>query len=217
MGQIFTEGDLMKKAIVLGCLVLLFVSMSWAQEKCETPLWKTGDKWTFKQADGSTFSYEVVDVKNDLFIVKREGDPELYGYDRKTANLDFRIKADGSRMKATNDLRKLFNFPISVGKNWTDTTSGLAGQTRVGEQQKAKFFIRFEVEGIEDVTTAAGKFKTYKIRHTLKNMTVRRNRDGWILFWYSPEAKWWVKQEVEKSSFWPPSRLDAELVSYELK
>jgi hypothetical protein len=207
----------MKKALVLGCLVLLFVPMSWAQEKCEVPIWKTGDKWTFKQSDDSTFSYEVIDVKNDLFIVKKQGDPELHGYNRKTGSLDFRIKLDGSRMKATNDLRKLFNFPIFVGQEWTDTTSGLPAQTRLGEQQQAKYFIRFNVEGTEDVTIAAGKFKTYKIRHTLKNMTVRRNREGWILFWYSPEAKWWVKQEVEKSSFWPRSRLDAELVSYELK
>jgi len=207
----------MRRVIILGCLVLFFVPMSWAQEKCEAPVWKTGDKWTFKQADGSTFSNEVVDVKNDLFIVKREGDPELYGYDRKTTNLSFRIKADGSRMKATNDLRKLFNFPIFDGEQWTDTTSGLPGQTSLGGQQEAKFFIRFNVEGIEVVTTAAGTFKTYKIRHTLKNMKVRKNRNGWILFWYSPEAKWWVKQEVEKSSFWPHSHLDAELVSYELK
>ena len=207
----------MKKAIVFGCLVLLFVPMSWAQEQCEVPLWKTGDQWTIKQADGSTFSYEVVDVTNNLFIVKRRGDSELYGYNRKTANLDFRIKADGSRMNATNDLRKLFNFPISVGKKWTDTTSGLPGQTRSGERQESNFFIRFDVEGIEEVTTAAGTFKAYKIRHTLKNMKVRKNKTGWILFWYSPEAKWWVKQEVEKSSFWPHSRLDTELVSYELK
>ena len=207
----------MKMAIFLGCLVLLFVPISWAQEKCEVPVWKTGDKWTFKQTDGSTFSYKVVDVTNDLFIVKEEGDPELYGYDRKTGNLDFTINTDGSRMKATNDLRKLFNFPIFVGKRWTDTTSGLPAQTRLGEQQKSKLFIRFEVEGMEDITTAAGKFKTYRIRHTLKNMTLLRNREGWILFWYSPEAKWWVKQEVEKSSFWPHSRQDAELVSYELK
>jgi hypothetical protein len=207
----------MKNAIVLGCLVLLFVPMSWAQEKCEAPAWKTGDKWTFKEAGGSTFSYKVVDQKSDLFIIKREGNLELYGYDRKTANLDSTIKADGSRMKATDDLRKLFNFPIFVGKQWTDTTSGLSGQTRLGEQPETRFFIRFQVEGNEDVTTAAGKFKTYKIRHTLKNMTFRRNKEGWILFWYSPEAKWWVKQEVEKSSFWPSTRQDVELVSYELK
>jgi hypothetical protein len=207
----------MKRVIILGCLVLFFVPMSWTQERCEAPVWKTGDKWTFKQTDGSTFSNQVVEVQNDLFIVKREGDPELYGYDRKTANLNFRIKADGSRVKATNDLRKLFNFPIFDGKQWTDTTSGIPGQTRLGQQQEATLFIGFDVEGIEDVTTAGGTFKAYKFRHTLKNMKVRKNRTGWILFWYSPEAKWWVKQEVEKSSFWPHSRLDAELVSYELK
>ena len=57
----------MKMVIFLGCLVLLFVPMSWAQEKCEAPVWKAGDNWTFKQADGSTYTNRVVDVKNDLF------------------------------------------------------------------------------------------------------------------------------------------------------
>lgn len=202
----------MKRAIVLGCLVLFFVPMSWAQEKCEAPVWKTGDKWTFKRADGRTFSNEVVEVKNDLFIIKIEGDPELYGYDRETANLKFMIKEDGRQMKATNDLRKLFNFPIFVGKKWTDTNSRLAGS--LGKQQETAFQIDFNVEGIEDLTTVAGTFKTYKIRHKLTNM--RSNNNGWILFWYSPDVKWTVKREVEKSSFWG-KLLNAEIVSYELK
>ena len=64
----------MKKAIVLGCLILFFVPIAWAQEKCEAPVWNTGDKWTFKQGDGSTYTNRVVDVKNDLFIVKIAGD-----------------------------------------------------------------------------------------------------------------------------------------------
>ena len=34
-------------------------------------------------------------------------------------------------------------------------------------------------------------------------MKVRKNRDGWILFWYSPEAKWWVKQEAGELVFGP--------------
>lgn len=94
--------------------------MSWAQEKCEAPVWRTGDEWRFKQANGSTYTNEVVDVKNDLFVVKLGQDPDLYGFDKETVNLKFVIKADGRQMKATNDLRKLFNFPIFVGKKWTD-------------------------------------------------------------------------------------------------
>lgn len=203
----------MKKAIVLGCLILFFVPMSWAQEKCEAPVWKTGDKWTFKQGDGSTYTNRVVDVKNDLFIVKIAGDPDLYGYDRETVNLKFMIKEDGRQMKATNDLRKLFNFPIFVGKKWTDTNSRPSGPLG-GRQEETTFLIDFNVEGIEDLTTPAGTFKTYKIRHKLTNM--RWSKSGWILYWYSPDVKWWVKREVEKSSFWQ-RLLNAELVSSELK
>ena len=203
----------MKKAIVLGCLILFFVPMSWAQEKCEAPVWKTGDKWTFKQGDGSTYTNRVVDVKNDLFIVKIAGDPDLYGYDRETVNLKFMIKADGRQMKVTEDTRKLFNFPIFVGKKWTDTNSRPSGPLG-GRQEETTFLIDFNVEGIEDLTTPAGTFKTYKIRHKLTNM--RSNKNGWILFWYSPDVKWWVKREVEKSSFWQ-RLLNVELVSSELK
>jgi hypothetical protein len=206
------EGEPMKRLIVLGCLILFFIPMSWAQEKCEAPAWKTGDKWTFKRADGITYTNQVVDVKNDLFIVKIAGDPDLYGYDRETANLKFMIKEDGRQMKATNDLRKLFNFPIFVGKKWTDTNSRLAGG--LSQQQEMTFLIEFNVEGIENLTTAAGTFRTYKIRHKLTNS--KSNKSGWILFWYSPDVKWWVKREVEKSSFWG-NLLNAELISYELK
>jgi hypothetical protein len=71
------------------------------------------------------------------------------------------------------------------------------------------------VEGIEDLATAAGTFKTYKIRHKLTMMR-GRNPSGWLLFWYSPDAKWWVKREVERSSFWKNLQ-NIELVSYELK
>ncbi len=202
----------MKKTIVLICLVLFFVPIAWAQEKCEAPVWKTGDKWTFKRADSITYTNQVVDVKSDLFIVKIAGDPDLYGYDKETVNIKFMIKEDGRQMKATSDLRKLFNFPIFVGKKWTDTNSRRSDSLK--QQQESTFLIEFNVEGIEDLTTPAGTFKTYKIRHKLTN--TRSNKSGWILFWYSPDVKWWVKREVEKSSFWG-NLLNAELISYELK
>jgi hypothetical protein len=203
----------MRKMILLGCLFLSFAPIVFAQDKCEAPVWKTGDQWTFKRADGTTFTNQVVDVTKDLFILKTGNDPDRYGYDKETGNLKFVIKEDGRQMKATNDLRKLFNFPISVGKKWTETNSRLAASLE--QQRETTFLIDFNVEGIEDLTTAAGTFKTYKIRHKLTMMR-GRNPSGWLLFWYSPDAKWWVKREVEKSNFWR-NLLNAELVSYELK
>ncbi len=83
------------------------------------------------------------------------------------------------------------------------------------KQGETTFLIDFNVEGIEDLSTAAGTFKTYKIRHKLTMMR-GQNPSGWLLFWYSPDARWWVKREVEKSSFWKNLQ-NIELVSYELK
>jgi len=199
--------------------ILLTFGMIWAreslpvqaQEQCEAPIWKTGDEWTFKGADGSTFTSRVVDVTNALFIIEWTGDSDRYGYDRETLNLKFIIKEDGRQMKATNDLRKLFNFPLFVGKKWTDTNSRQAGS--LGQPQQTTFLIDFRVENIEDITTPAGTFKTYKIRHKLTNLRGNHN-SGWILFWYSPDVKWWVKREIEKSMFWSNSLLNCELISY---
>ena len=35
---------------------------------------------------------EVVDVKEDLYVLKMGRDPDLYGYDKKTMNVKFLIK-----------------------------------------------------------------------------------------------------------------------------
>jgi len=204
----------MKKVIFLTCLFLFFAPSVFAQEKCEAPAWKTGDQWRFKLADGNTYANEVVDTKDDLYVVRVARDPDRYGYDRETLNIKFVIKEDGRQMKATGDLRKLFSFPIFVGKKWTDTNSRPAGGLGVSKVETS-FAIDFGVESMEDLTTPAGAFKTYKIRHKLTMMR-GHNPSGWILFWYSPEAKWWVKREVEKSSFWSNLQ-DAELISFQSK
>lgn len=75
----------------------------------------------------------------------------------------------------------------------------------------------FKVEGIEDITTPAGTFKTYRIYYKQTHMS--GGGSGWIRFWYSPEVKTWIKREVEHSHFWANVRWlqNAELISYDLK
>jgi hypothetical protein len=93
---------------------------------------------------------EVVDVKNDLFIVKTlsvEGVSILFAYDRKTINAKFTISQDGKKILYADNDRKLYDFPIFVGKKWTDTGTN--------------FMSEFKIEGIEVATTAVGTFKAY--------------------------------------------------------
>jgi hypothetical protein len=187
--------------------------MAWGQEKVEAPIWNVGDKWTYKRADGVTFTNEIVDVKEELFILKASGIRDLYGYDKRTMNVKFIIEESGKQVKSISTIRNLFNFPIFVGKKWTDTTTEIPARG----QREVTYVSDFKTEGIEEITTPAGTFKAYKIHYKQMNMGAMNN--GWARFWYSPDAKTWIKRELEKSSFWVGVSWaqDAQLISYDLK
>lgn len=209
----------MKKAILLSCLILFLAPMAWAQEKVEAPVWNVGDKWVFKRADGVSYFQEVAEAKEDLFIVKVGGSKDLNAYDKKTMNIKFLIDEGGKQVEPESTLRNLFDFPIFVGKKWSDTTIHMptgasTARIRLG---KALFKSEFKVEGIEEITTPAGTFRAYKL-HFQQSDNVSRS-SGWIRYWYSPEVKMWVKREVDKSTYWAaaPWAKDAELISYKLK
>jgi hypothetical protein len=206
----------MKKMLILTCLFLFLIPLVWAQEKVEAPVWNVGDKWTYKSTSGGTWTTEVVDAKEDLYIVRTEGVQDLNGYDKKTMNVTYLIEQSGRKVKATSSFKKLFDFPLLVGKKWTDRTYGKPA----GGTLEVTYINDFRIEGIEQVTTPAGTFKAYIIHFKQTNMAVTSGtREGWIRYWYSPDVKTWIKREVEKSSFWASVRWlqDAELTSFSLK
>ena len=201
--QIDQGGGDMKKAILLGCLLLCFVSTVWAQEKCDAPLWNVGDKWTFKRADGVTLTNEVIEIKQDSYILKTGGSLILNGYDKNSMNIKFSIEGGGKQVESDNFFRKLFDFPISVGKKWGDVASAYPG-VGITKMGKILYDLDYKVEGIEEISTPAGKFKAYKIQYNQTNRNSKRS--GGIRFWYSPEVKNWMKREAEKKPFWGEQR-----------
>jgi len=176
-------------------------------EKCEAPVWNVGDEWTYKEAGGGTWGVEVKDVTEDLYIVKYS--KGLYAYDKKTLNVKYSIEDGGRRIKFTEARRKLFDFPILIGKNWRDRSTLPIGGIEVD------FLNEFKIEGVDEVATSAGTFNAYRIFWKQTNMYVFGS--GWVRFWYSPEVKIWIKREFEKSSFWAPIYKDTELISFKLK
>lgn len=202
----------MKKIIILGFLFLLLASPTWSQEKCEAPVWKVGDKWTYKDATGATFTPEVVDIQKDVFVLKSQVFQSLLAFDKKTLNLKFLIGEGGQKMLPKMS-RKLYNFPLFVGKKWTESFPWTS--TR-GDGQTIDIRCDYRIENIEEVKTPAGTFKTYVIY--LKQGVPAWGANGWARYWYSPEVKTWIKRELEKSAYWIESRMyDSELTSYELK
>jgi hypothetical protein len=205
--------DKMKKFILLNVICFLLASQAWAQEKCESPVWTVGDRWTYKFTKGQTGSQEVVDRSNDLVILKIEGVRSLSAYDRKTMNLQYIIDETGKQVKAISPFRNLYDFPIVVNKMWRDTTISKSAK----DSLDTNFTSEFKIEGTEIVSITAGKFSSYKIYCKQTNMTA--NKSGWVRYWYSPEVKAWVKREGEKSRYWEgvSAGQDAELISYKVK
>ncbi len=202
----------MKKMILLSFLVLFVPAMVYGQDKVEAPVWNARDNWTWKNADGTILNSQVVKTEGNLYLVKMEGDPDLYGYDKKTMNVKSLMKEDGRQFKVDFFWRKVLDFPMFVGKSWKDTTY----RKPAGFDFETTYIHEFRIDGVENITTTAGAFKCYKIRLKLTNL--RSHYSGWIHYWYSPEAKNCIKREAENSSFWMRSvwAQNAELTSYKL-
>jgi hypothetical protein len=206
----------MKRVVLLGYLVLFFAQTVWAQETIEAPVWNVGDRWTYKSVTGNTWTNQVLEIKEDLYILKPGGGHSLNGYDKKSMNVKSITEEDGKAVETDFHLRKLFDFPISVGKKWSDVTTFYpsSGVTRQG---KIIYDHDFQVKDIQEVTTPAGRFKAYRIHYSQKRRNSRKS--GWVDFWYSPEIKNWIKREAEKGSYWGKTTWakDAALVSYTSK
>jgi hypothetical protein len=206
----------MKRVVLLGYLVLFFAQTVWAQETIEAPVWNVGDRWTYKSVTGNTWTNQVLEIKEDLYILKPGGAHSLNGYDKKSMNVKSIIEESARVLESDSSLRKLFDFPMSVGKKWSDVTTAYpaTGETRQG---KIVFDHDFQVKDIQEVTTPAGRFKAYRIHYSQKGRNSRKS--GWVDFWYSPEIKNWIKREAEKGPYWEKTTWarDAELVSYTSK
>ncbi len=205
------------KKILLGLFVLFIPVILYAQDKVEAPLWSVGDKWTWKTAAGATLHSQVVDLKQDLYVLRMGKDPDLYGYDQKTMNVKFLMKEGGGEFHFDKPWRRILDFPMFVGKKWTDTIDEVPKRQVIRRRSGGITFVyEFSVDRFEDIATSAGTFKCYRIRLEETNETSSRRM--WVHYWYSPEVKNWIKREREngtsRAHLWGEN---AELISYTLK
>jgi hypothetical protein len=198
--------------------------VDWSKKSFEAPDWRVGDQWTYKNVKGITWVTEVVDL-DKKFLSLKDGEVGATGvYDRGTMECKFLIKDGRKSLNQGDRFKKIFDFPISVGRGWSYTTEerlSTTGSMRAASERYFRISSKFEVDGVEEVKTAAGVFMAYKIYFTQKTSEAEfgPKNQGWVRLWYSPEVRTWVKREVEKSSFWDnvPWFQDAELTSFTLK
>jgi hypothetical protein len=121
---------------------------------------------------------------------------------------DRRIKFEGRN-------KRLFNFPLEIGKTWKDQY--ISKTTALGSQEMT-YLETFTVVGWEEIAVQAGKFKALKLEYKQETVgqTAGRPKEGKAWYWYSPDVKYIVKCQYEKTDYWDPNN-DWELFSFKLK
>ena len=181
----------MKKMIVstLALALVAFVAMTCSNQQApvrlsrgcpelavEAPSLSIGDQWTYKQQGVITSNWEVIAEDGSSYLIKvkpltqidgiREvrdyPADEIQGYDKKTMNLVFKVDETGKRTKYDGARRKVLNFPIFVGKKWSAMATNVLGRDVYYGLED------YFVSSYEEIETAAGRFKTFKIEYSRK-------------------------------------------------
>jgi len=215
----------MKRMILGGCLLLFFSTMVCGQEKIEAPAWNVGDKWDF----GQEGFLEVVGVDKNGYVAKFSAGiffKSTQGtviFDKSTLSVLYVLEGD-KRKKYGGAHRRILNFPLVIGKKWSDEVRILSPDGfhfREGVEN-------YKVLGWEEIMIAAGKFRANKLEYTFNYGPAALGPiyESKAWYWYSPEVKYFVKGQYgkgyeETSKPMDPSykggREDWKLISYKLK
>jgi len=202
----------MKRMILLSFLVLSFPFIAYGQGKVEAPVWNVGDSWnlsddviiTVVNADQEGYTVKYITPRWQASNIFEKGSlNRLYYLDK-----DQRTKYEGRN-------KRLFNFPLEMGKTWKDQYTAKSAPSA---SQEVTYLETFAVLGWEEVATQAGKFKALKLEYKQETVgqTGGRPKEGKAWYWYSPDAKYMVKCQYEKNDYWDRVN-DWELTSFKLK
>jgi len=116
------------------------------------------------------------------------------------------------------------DFPLTIGKTWKDTYSEalkwedthMSRYTGPSLGDETQIFENYKVLGWEEVEVRAGRFKAVKVEYKKGWSSPGTGMvEGKAWYWYSPEVKYVVKYQYDKSPMW--SRFsNLELISFEL-
>jgi hypothetical protein len=217
----------MKRMLFLGLLIVFLPALLFAQEKVEAPVWNVGDKWTFT-GDGSI---EVVNADQSVYILNFSEGTCIYesqGFNtilfQKTSLNRINTVERDKRVKYTRGYKKLFDFPLTIGKQWKEAYSTKAFYGPSAGRYSMDYSENFSALGWEDVGVRAGKFKALKVEYKRKltgSSSIFGGNIGEEIkshYWYSPDVKYFVKCQYDKDWMKGSKEIfDWELTSFQLK
>ena len=201
----------MRKRILLSFLVLLIPALLYGQDKVEVPVWNVGDKWTLTEE----VNILVANPNEGGYVVKyitARGESVLI-YEKSSLNRLYVMDKE-KRIPYEGRNKRLFNFPLEIGKSWTDKFKMKAG---VAGPQELTAVETFTPLAWEDIEIKAGKFKAVKIEYKqeMVGQTTGSPKIGKARYWYSPDVKYMLKCQYEKTDYWE-AIYDWEIASFKL-
>lgn len=187
-------------------VVILPLRLGFAQEQVASPIFQDGDTWQFKMTNKGFNGPSSVSTRT-YEIAYTNGDVQVYVFGDKgkqKADSNARDYFLGMIGKAETEGRKAFlQFPLFVGKEWHVEYDIKPGSRRLLMGGNIK------VTKIEDISTVAGNFRSFKIEREDRGMVAIGVGDLWnwsftSTFHYSPEARSIVKLHWETSGDAPP-------------
>ncbi len=221
----------MKKLAFLGWLIVFLPAILFAQEKVEAPIWNVGDKWIFTGAGTiEILKVEqkgiVVKFSDNICVLERQGFNTII-FDKSTLQRIATVEGD-KRRNYTMGLKNIFNFPLSPGKQWKHAYSAkpilVERYESVTGTPTLDYYEKIKILGWEDIGVKAGKFRVLKIEFISGHEEYRTGmfpRPGYEekdYYWYSPDVKYFVRAQYDKSLEDQPKKVfNWELTSFQLK
>ena len=155
-------------------------------QMAERPIWTAGNSWTYR-GRGSAGAYTVTrKVLREGTFQGRDG-YEIEAGDAHywyTKQLGYLARTQGGKTVRLAAPPEDWQWPLQIGKQWSATVTW----TDTGEQERTYVLTGvWMVEAYEEVKVPAGTFKAFKVSR--REIESGASQD----FWYSPEAKGWVK------------------------
>lgn len=201
----------MKKIILLSFLVLFIPAMVCAQNRVNAPIWNVGDRWNLT----GDVIISVANADENSYAVKyaTAGGESILIYDKSSFSRLYVMDKD-KRLKYEGRNKRLFNFPLEIGKSWTDKFTIKSGTFGTQEFTVTETFTPV---GWEDIQIQAGKFRAVKIEYKseMPGQAAGRPKEGKVWYWYSPEVKYMLKCQYDRTEYWD-AIYDWELTSIKL-
>jgi len=201
----------MKKIISLSFLALFIPAMVCGQDRLETPIWNVGDRWNI--TGDVIISVANADEKSYAVKYSTAGGESVLIYDKSSLNRLYVMDKDKRNIYEGRN-KRLFNFPLEIGKSWTDKFTIKSGTFRGQEYTVVETFTPL---GWEDIQIQAGKFKAVKIEYKseMPEQAAGRPKEGKARYWYSPDVKYMLKCQYDRTEYWD-AIYDWELTSIKL-